>query len=639
MRKNNTFVSVIKNTPINIVRNRSNSNLNEYKIEKEIKSLPLELRKNLQKVLSKMELSSEVYIPKNLPPNRQFEDKNLLINKIKDYDNFIKEKIKSNSRLSQDNSTFLKVYSHIKELESQNGKISRQQEFFDEIEKLYLSKDYNMNNCRIKEDENIFDYSLLIDKEFGSNIKQDAIRILNELDNTDIDLEQKFIFDLNSELYNRKLKNTFRNRYFKSKGKKPKDYGFENIKKSKSKEIANYIFGIKKSKKSKKEKKKEKPDYFNNKIKNEISQIKEVIENIKNNYQENPSMRLMTFLKTNPNTSSYEKKNKDRNKRDNLILINIEEGKDHKHYKTEKNFIKIPKLKIKNIFKENKDNSKNNNSKDKKDKKDNIIIPKIINKPKENNENENENVLDLKDEDDINLNQNNNENNNENNIKKDELPKINVNNSNDESKNINLNLTSETNFSRNTNEDDNFKSNISRLKQNNNKDLNSNNNEKDKINYNPDRNIYSVKKVKPVKLNSIKKLKKSKITYKSIPNLKTFLSGNGDKKVLTDKEINLHLLKFKKKHNSILQNLRNSKIKETNLHGFTKNFQNITKERNFSFVFEKNKFLKNNDFSNLLSHFDDNNDEIDAMNIKEIDKKIMNIHYDMAESLLKNISH
>lgn len=246
MRKNNTFVSVIKNTPINIVRNRSNSNLNEYKIEKEIKSLPLELRKNLQKVLSKMELSSEVYIPKNLPPNRQFEDKNLLINKIKDYDNFIKEKIKSNSRLSQDNSTFLKVYSHIKELESQNGKISRQQEFFDEIEKLYLSKDYNMNNCRIKEDENIFDYSLLIDKKFGNNVKQDAIRILNELDNTDIDLEQKFIFDLNSELYNRKLKNTFRNRYFKSKGKKPKDYGFENIKKSKSKEIANYIFGIKK---------------------------------------------------------------------------------------------------------------------------------------------------------------------------------------------------------------------------------------------------------------------------------------------------------------------------------------------------------------------------------------------------------
>lgn len=62
--------------------------------------------------------------------------------------------------------------------------------------------------------------------------------------------------------------------------------------------------------------------------------------------------------------------------------------------------------------------------------------------------------------------------------------------------------------------------------------------------------IYSVKKVKPVKLNSIKKLKKSKITYKSIPNLKTFLSGNGDKKVLTDKEINLHLLKFKK---SIIQ--------------------------------------------------------------------------------------
>lgn len=634
MRKNYTSVSVIKNAPINIVRNRSNSNLNDYKIEKEIKSLPIELRKNLQKVLSKMELSSEVYIPKNLPPNRQFEDKNLLINKIKDYDNFIEEKRKSNSKLSQDNSTFLKVYSHIKELESQNGKINRQQEFFDEIEKLYLSKDYNMNNCRIKEDENIFDYSILIDKKFGNNVKQDAIRILNELDNTDIDLEQKFIFDLNSELYNRKLKNTFRNRYFKSKEKKPKDYGFENIKRSKSKQIVNYIFGVKKKRKnSKKEKKKEKPDYFNNKIKNDISQIKEVIENIKNNYQEKPSMRLMNFLKTNPNSNSYEKNNnnKDRNKRDNLILINIEEGKDHKHFKTENNFIKIPKLKIKNILKENKDNSKNNSSsKDKKDKKDNNNIPKIFNKQKENNK-----ILDLNDEDDINLNQN--QNNNENNKKKrkdDELPKINLNNNSiDESKNKNINLTTDTNFSRDINNDNNLKLNIFRLKQNNNKDLNSRNND------NPDRNINSVKKDKPVKLNSIKKLKKRKITYKSIPNLKTFLSGDGDKKILTDKEINLHLLKFKKKHNSILQNLRNSKIKETNLHGFTKNFQNVTKERNFSFVFEKNKFLKNNDFSNLLSHFDDNNDEIDAMNIKEIDKKIMNIHYDMAESLLKNISH
>ena len=632
MRKNNTSFSVIKNPPINIVRNRSISNLNEYKIEKEIKSLPIELRKNLQKVLSKMELSSEVYIPKNLPLNRQFEDKNLLINKIRDYDNFIVEKRKSNSRLSQDNSTFLKVYSHIKELESQNGKISRQQEFFDEIEKLYLSKDYNMDNCRIKEDENIFDYSLLIDKKFGSNVKQDAIRILNELDNTDIDLEQKFIFDLNNELYNQKLKNTFRSRYLKSKGKKPKDYGFENIKKSEKKKIINYIFGIKKKRKEnkkEKENRKEKPDYFNNKIKKEISEIKEVIENIKNNYQEKPQMSLMNFLKTNSNSSSYEK-NKDRNKKDNLILINIEEGKDYKHYNTEKNFIKIPKLKIKNIFKENKDNSKNKNSKD---KKDNNNIPKIFNKNKENINNKNENIeLDLKDEN-IDLNQNNN------NKRKDELPKINLNNSINESKNINLNLTSETNFSRDTNED-NLKSSIFRLKQNNNNDFFNRNDEKDKINYNPDRIIYSVKKEKPIKIPSIKKLKKKKIiTYKSIPNLKTFLSGDGDKKVLTDKEINLHLLKFTKKHNSILQNLKNSKIKETNLHGFTKNFQNVTKERNFSFVFEKNKFLKNNDFSNLLSHFDDNNDEIDTMNIKEIDKKIMNIHYDMADFLLKNISH
>jgi len=627
MRKNYTSVSVMKNPQINISRNRSIPNLKELKIEKEINSLPRDLRKNLQKVLSKVELSGEVYIPKNLPVNRQFEDKDLLINKIRDYDNFVEGKRKSNSKLSQDNSTFLKVYNHIKELESQNGK-GRQQQFFDEIEKLYLDKDYNMENCRIKEDENIFDYSLLIDKKFGSNVKQDAIRILNELDNTDIDLEQKFIFDLNSELYNRKLKNTFRKKYLKSKTKKPKDYGFENIKKSKEKKIVNYIFGIKNKKKSKEKEKenkkeKEKPDYFNNKIKNEISQIKEVIENIKNNYQERTPMRLVNFLKTNPNSNSSsshhdEKKNKnERNKKENLILINIGEGKDHKHYKTEHNFIKIPKLKIRNIFKE--DNSKNNDSKDTKDKKDNNnIIPKIKNsvyKQKENNKNENENnKLNLKDEDSKSSNK-----------RKDELPKIKVNN--DESKNVNLNLTSDTNFSKDTNEDN--------LKLKENKEIN---NEKDKNRDNPERNVSTVKKEKPIKMKSIKKLRK-RITYKSIPNLKTFLSGEGDKKILSDKEINLHLLRFKKKHNSILQNLKNSKIKETNLHGFAKNFQKVTKERNFSFVFEKNKFLKNNEFNNIQSHYHNNNDDIDGVDIKELDKKILNIHYDMAEFLLNNISN
>ena len=105
MRKNYTSLSVIKNPPNNIVKSRSASNLNDQKIEQEINSLPRELRKNLKKVLSKMELSSEVYIPKNLPLNRQFEGKDLLINKIKDYDIFIEEKRKSNSKLSQDNST------------------------------------------------------------------------------------------------------------------------------------------------------------------------------------------------------------------------------------------------------------------------------------------------------------------------------------------------------------------------------------------------------------------------------------------------------------------------------------------------------------------------------------------------------
>ena len=138
-----------------------------------------------------------------------------------------------------------------------------------------------------------------------------------------------------------------------------------------------------------------------------------------------------------------------------------------------------------------------------------------------------------------------------------------------------------------------------------------------------------------------KKIKRKKNSNNDIiPLLKTFIAVNGNKKVVNENELNYHFLKFQDKNNYLFETFRNKKLKETNLHGFVSNFQRVAESRSFGTLSEKNKYLKKNNYSNLISNFNDTNDELDAMSIKEIDNRISNIYYDLADLILNNnISH
>ena len=612
MKKNNSIIfstnkkflspssekKIIKITPNHII-SRNTRKINDYKVNQEIKSLPKDLGRNLKKVLSKIELSHEIYIPKNIPLNIQYYNKNLLINKVQDYEKFIYNKNKINSKLHKNNSSFLKVYNHIKELESSNNKISRQEEFLNDIERTYSNKGYNMDDLKIRKGENIFNYSILNDRKFGNNIKEDAFKILNQLDNHEMKIEPNFIFNLNTKLFNRKLKFNFKSG-IKKKGSL-KDYGFELMNK-KDEKFINKFFGYKKRKSIINEQ-----SLLNKKLKDDIDKIMKNLEDIKNNYQNNHKYKTPTkyvnFLEKKFDSSSPNNNPSDnKNNQNNLILITIEEGKDNKKNKNLKN-----------------QNSSNNISIFK--KKTNFLRYKsgIINFNVENyfsdiKLNSTDNLKDLDSRDSHSITRN-------------EFPLINT--SYEKSRNANLVSTKSTNLSINKNEpkknsiisNNRIKTEIEQLKDNNitkNKSLSNILNSENSLK-------------KPIKINNITSLKRKKITVNSIPYLKTFLN-EGEKKIITDKELNYYILEFKKKNSSLLKEIKKNKIKESNLHEIIKNFQNVSKRGNFSYIFENS----NKNFTHLLTNVNENIDEKNAMNLKEIDKKISNIHYDFAEFLINN---
>ena len=113
-----------------------------------------------------------------------------------------------------------------------------------------------------------------------------------------------------------------------------------------------------------------------------------------------------------------------------------------------------------------------------------------------------------------------------------------------------------------------------------------------------------------------------------------FLIGNGNKKVISKKELNYHISKFQEKNSELFQTFRNKKIKYSNLHGFASNLQRVTDSQNFGKLYEKNRYLKKNKYSNLMSNFYEFKDESDDMNIKNMDKKISNVYYDLVDFIL-----
>ena len=217
------------------------------------------------------------------------------------------------------------------------------------------------------------------------------------------------------------------------------------------------------------------------------------------------------------------------------------------------------------------------------------------------------------------------------------LPKINS--SFEEIKNLNLSSSTTTNCS--IADKNNQKLNLNILtpnvyqtKKNNNNILNLTN-----INNSTDTNskylFYNWKKKykKPTKLINLKKINR-KNNNSIVAFLRMFLIGDGDKKLMSKKEFDHYISKFQEKNSNLFQTFRKQKIKNSNLHGFASNFQRVTEDKNFGKLYEKNKYLKKNNFSNLISNFYELNDESDDMNVKNIDNRISNIYYELADFIL-----
>ena len=613
MKSNNTenlfnkpkFISNISEKYINNkteynLQIKANKSLNEFKINQELKSLPEDFRNTLKRGLSKHKQTSEVYIPKNISLGQKY-NKDLLIEKVKNYNKFIFDRHKLASKLANNTSSFSKVYNYIKELE---GTKNRQQQYFDEIEKIYLEKDYNLKNCAIKKGENIFDYSMLIDKCFGNNVKQDAIRLINEINNKDLLKEHKLVFKLNNEIIEQKLKNKLNNRSKKLlKNMMNKNEYLKMLKVRKDMKHVTYKRIKKKPKKNKtqiKELKKRvsfnelintEDNYIDNKLKNNIKRIEENLENIKNSYQSeekysDPLLEKINNLHKTLLGSDIDLNNKDKN--NNIISYRF--STDLNNFN---NYKPINLYKKKNQNNSEMDISRTNTNLS--EKIENVEVKKI----------------------------------NPKNIKN-KLPKINK--SFEELANLNLSSSTTTNCSfdkikkRNIDIINTPKNNKSVYKD----IFNINNNEFPK-------KLYDFRR----KSECLKKLKEKKNSNNDIiPLLKTFIAVNGNKKVVSENELNYHFLKFQDKNNYLFETFRNKKLKETNLHGFVSNFQRVAESRSFATLSEKNKYLKKNNYSNLISNFGDTNDELDAMSIKEIDNRISNIYYDLADLILNNnISH
>ena len=593
----------------NFTEGKSKKSLLDYKINQEIKSLPEEFGNNLKRGLSKHMLTSEVYIPKNISLDKNY-NKDLLIEKIKNYDKFIFDRHKLAEKLSNYNSSFSKVYNHIKELE---GTKNRQHQYFEEIENLYLSKNYNMKNCGIKKGDNLFDYSMLIDKTFGDNIKQDGIRLINEINNKDLLKEHKLVFKLNNELIEQKLKNKTSSRSKKMLKKiMNKDEYLKLLHNRKSIKFVkknNYkTNGVKKKinkvelKKLKKGKSFDKvidteDNYIDNQLKNNIKRIEDNLESIKNSYQ--TETNLDEKIERNPHLRKS-------------IFDNIDKIEDLKNktsssnnLNTENNFKRINLYKMRN----------QNNSEIKLSKTNSNL-----------NENKNNNIKEIKNHNTKNM--------------RNKLPLINR--SFEELANLNLSSTTTTNCSvdKNNNNNKYKKRNTNAIVTPKEKDkkylknifniLNDSNDNKKKMLYK--RNTQNYNRLKYLKL--LKERQKSNEQILSF--LKSFLIREGKKQLINQKELDYHFYKFQDKNSYLFETFRNKKLKASNLHGFVSNFQRVAEGKNFDVLSEKNKYLKNNNYSNLISNFYDSNDELDVMSVKDIDNKISNLYYNLADLLLNN---
>ena len=601
MKKNKTeyfpsdIIRFIPSTHIKMSKQEKKKQI-EDKIKQELNSNNDEFKNKLKRSLQKNEITKEIYLSKNVSKDKRCQP-NLLISQIDNSEKFTRKKKKFLAKISKENEYFLKKYKELKNKEEKMGNQGSQQKYLNDVIELYKRKNYNIKDIWINDKDNIFKYSVLTDLDFGNDVNNDLIRIIQENGYDDYLKEQNIIFNFKNELLKGKAKNKIKYPgpiLIKFKINKGTDHGIDDVSKIKVRQIK---LNLEDSEENNEEKKEEvnkinSNEYFKEKNENQIINN----QNIDNSKNSNLYLQIK-------NDIQQDKKNK----------LNFYKVKNE--YKNEK------LVKFKELFKSNFSINDNNsfNSQLNENEKINENADNE-NKEKENpvlkyNNTELSDKMAQKIKPILILNKDKKKQNKKitfiksMNMKRfpllNKLPGINksfINSRNEINKKfIGNNIT---NYSINKSE---LKTQEQKLKNNlieNGNDIKDNN------------KIIDIKKDYKISINSLFNNKINKIPMK-------------------ENEFKMNLEKFKNKkaslYNSFLNNSNN-----INIQGFTNRFQGIIQEKNFGNIYNKNRYLKKHNFSHLISNDLLSDDENEGRNIQKVDKKIKNIIYDSADYLLGN---
>ena len=609
MKKNRTefnLQNIIKFIPsINYkLSNKERKEELNRKIELEMKSHPKDVYNYIKKNLEKNEITKEIYLSKKISKDKRLQP-NLLISKVDNCEKMLLRKNKLLAKLSKENGTFLKNYKNIKNMQVKNGKMTGQLEYLNEIVKVYLKKDYDLDKAGVNNNENIFKYSILNDINFGNDVNNTVYRIIKEMDNNEFLREQKLIFNFQDELLNQKMNNKVKHPaeiLIKNQVKEEDDYGIDNI-------------------------------CFIKRKKNNLD-INNLEENKVENKEENNIEENKEKAKIRPSYLYIQIKNDVKKLQKNLIDL-----ERRKSYNKKDNLIKLPEqLKpslslmlnfndVKNISKENAITGNEKKEEDKPVKiynnteinqeKNKVIKPILIYNGQKRKTNKKITFI-------------------QNNLKRftvqNKLPNINKSfvNIHNKFNNKKLNRTNTTNTTNYSSEKKSSQINLSKQslpKQRNSKSFIIN-----QENQLLDNNSKKQEKHENNENNNLMKLRSKSNDIK----ISSFVNEKVYKNPISNKEIEESLEKFKIQRESLYKSfLQKSNV--INLHGFAHNFQRITKEKNFVNLYNINKYLKRNNFSYLMSNndlIDDDDNKNERTNIKNVDERIKNMAYDSADYLL-----
>lgn len=133
---------------------------NKKKIEQELSTFSKENRKFFRNCLNKYNFQMEIYIPQNLK-KKEYSDKNFLINQLIHIENMNKNIKEIIEPIDKETKQFSKQYKQIK-----SGNKVHQTTYIKNVEKIYQSNGYKIENIEYKPNENIFAPSFLLDNKY-----------------------------------------------------------------------------------------------------------------------------------------------------------------------------------------------------------------------------------------------------------------------------------------------------------------------------------------------------------------------------------------------------------------------------------------------------------------------------------------